>query len=155
MKCFYLVGYHGCGKTTQANLLEKQFPHYNYIGGKAGLDAIGSVSELVSLVKASKTDMVIHGCIFQTEPTLLRLSRLTSLEIIVMHSLPETVKQRTLKRGAASYNLDKFKAHYSFIKKLPGLKKVYSFGLHVVNNNRPTEEVFKDIRQICAPSSGS
>lgn len=152
MKCFYLVGYHGCGKTTQANLLEKHFPHYNYIGGKAGLDAIGSVNELVTLVKASKTDMVIHGCIFQTEPTVLRLSRLTRLEIIVMHSLPETVKQRTLSRGAASYNLDKFKAHYSFIKKLPALKKTYTFGLHIVNNNQPTEEVFKDIRQICAPS---
>lgn len=152
MRCFYLVGYHGCGKTTQANLLEKEFPQLNYLGGKSGLDAVGSVQELVDLVKASKTDMVAHGCIFQTEPTVMRLSRLTDLTIIVLHSLPQTVKERTLKRGAADYNLDKFKAHYNFIKKLPSLKKLYSFGLHIVDNNQSLEKVHAEVKKICAPS---
>ena len=155
MKCFYLVGYHGCGKTTQANKLQAEFPMMNYIGGKAGLDAIGSVQELMDEVKKSSRDMVIHGCIFQTEPTLLRLSRLTDLHIIVMHSLPETVKERTLKRGAADYNLDKFKTHYSYIKKLPAWKKKYSFKLSIVDNNKSTEEVYKQIKSICAPLSVS
>ena len=40
MKCYYLVGYHGCGKTTQANKLEAEHPIFNFIGGKPGLDAI-------------------------------------------------------------------------------------------------------------------
>lgn len=146
-KCFYLVGYHGCGKTTQANRLEKEFPMLNYIGGKMGLDAISSVDELVSEVKASTRDMVIHGCIFQTEPTLLRLSRLTDLHIIVMHSLPKTVEQRTLERGAADYNLDKFKVHYSFIKKLPAFKKQYTFKLSIVDNNKDKDTVYKAIKQ--------
>lgn len=152
MRCFYLVGYHGCGKTTQANLLEKVFPQYNYIGGKAGLDAVGSVAELIGHVKASKTDMVIHGCIFQTEPTIERLSRMTDLRVIVMHSLPVTVRQRTLARGAKDYNLNKFKAHYSFIKKLPVFKTRYLFRLHIVDNNRDVEAVQQDLRAICAPS---
>ena len=147
MKCFYLVGYHGCGKTTQANLLEKEFPNFNYIGGKAGLDAVGSVDELVGLVKASKQDMVIHGCIFQTEPTLLRLSRLTDLHIIVMHSFPMTVEARTRQRGADNYNLDKFKAHYNFIKKLPALKKQYTFKLSIVDNNMSVETVYRAIKK--------
>ncbi|CAB4121461.1 NK domain containing protein [uncultured Caudovirales phage] len=147
MKCFYLVGYHGCGKTTQANLLEKEFPNFNYVGGKAGLDAVGSVDELVGLVKASKRDMVIHGCIFQTEPTLLRLSRLTDLHIIVMYSFPYTVEARTLKRGAESYNLDKFKTHYSFIKKLPAWKKKYTFNLSIVDNNLGVESVYRAIKK--------
>lgn len=147
MKCFYLVGYHGCGKTTQANLLQKEFPHLNYLGGKNGLDAVGSVQELVDLVKASKTDIVAHGCIFQTEPTLMRLSRLTDLTIIVLHSLPQTVKERTLKRGATSYNVDKFKSHYNFIKKLPAFKKLYSFKLHIVDNNQPAEKVYAEIKR--------
>ena len=147
MKCFYLVGYHGCGKTTQANLLQKEFPHLNYLGGKNGLDTVGSVPELINLVKVSKTDMVAHGCIFQTEPTVMRLSRLTDLTIIVLHSLPQTVKERTLKRGAADYNLDKFKAHYNFIKKLPVLKKLYSFKLHIVNNNQTVDQVFAEIKR--------
>jgi len=104
VKCFYLVGYHGCGKTTQANLLEKAFPQYNYIGGKAGLDAVPSVAALAKEVRESKADMVIHGCIFQTEPTIMRLSRMTQLIVIVLHSTPNNVKARTLKRGAADYN---------------------------------------------------
>ena len=152
MRCFYLVGYHGCGKTTQANLLEQAYPQYNYIGGKAGLDAIGSVSELVGLVKASKADMVIHGCIFQTEPMIERLCRLTDLRVIVMHSKPETVKQRTLARGAADYNPLKFKAHYSFIKKLPALRAAHGFRLHIVNNERDIGAVQQELREICAPS---
>jgi adenylate kinase family enzyme len=147
MRCFYLVGYHGCGKTTQANLLQKEFPQLNYLGGKSGLDAVGSVQELVDLIKASKTDMVAHGCIFQTEPTVMRLSRLTDLTIIVLHSLPQTVKERTLKRGAANYNLDKFKAHYNFIKKLPALKKLYPFKLHIVDNNLDTASVFFEVKK--------
>lgn len=147
MRCFYLVGYHGCGKTTQANLLQKEFPQLTYLGGKSGLDAVGSVQELIDLVKASKTDMVAHGCIFQTEPTVMRLSRLTDLTIIVLHSLPATVKERTLKRGATDYNLDKFKAHYSFIKKLPAMKKLYPFKLHIVDNNQSVEQVFLDIKK--------
>lgn len=151
MKCFYLVGYHGCGKTTQANLLEQTFPHYNYIGGKLGLDAIRSVQQLVDEVKASKSDMVIHGCIFQTEPMMVRLTRLTNLHVIVLHSLPDTVKARTIQRGAADYNVNKFKAHYSFIKKLPAMKKYYPFKLHIVDNNRSIEEVQAELRQICAP----
>jgi adenylate kinase family enzyme len=146
MKCFYLIGYHGCGKTTQANKLQAEFPNLNYVGGKSGLDAVGSVDELVSLVKASKSDMVIHGCIFQSEKTLLRLSRLTDLHLIVMHSLPKTVEERTLKRGAASYNLDKFVTHYRFIKKLPALKKIYNFKLSIVDNNKPLEDVYKQIK---------
>lgn len=146
-KCFYLVGYHGCGKTTQANRLEQDFPALNYIGGKAGLDAIGSVDELISEIKASKTDMVIHGCIFQTEPTLLRLSRLTDLHIIVMHSLPKTVEQRTLERGAADYNLDKFIVHYRFVKKLPAWKKQYAFKLSIVDNNKDKQTVYEDIKK--------
>lgn len=151
MKCFYLVGYHGCGKTTQANLLEQAFPNYNYIGGKSGLDAVGSVNELVQLVKQSKQDMVIHGCIFQSEPMISRLSKLTDLRLIVMHSLPDTVKSRTLVRGAKDYNPAKFKTHYSFIKKLPAMKKSYSFKLHIVDNNRNVEEVQSELREICAP----
>jgi thymidylate kinase len=147
MRCFYLVGYHGCGKTTQANLLKKEFPQLNYLGGKTGLDAVNSVQELVDLIKASKTDMVAHGCIFQTEPTVMRLSRLTDLTIIVLHSLPQTVKERTLKRGASDYNLDKFKAHYNFIKKLPALKKLYPFRLHIVNNNQDINKVFLEIKK--------
>ena len=147
MRCFYLVGYHGCGKTTQANLLQKQFPQLNYLGGKSGLDAVGSVQELIDLVKASKTDMVAHGCIFQTEPTVMRLSRLTDLTIIVLHSLPQTVKERTLKRGAAEYNLNKFKAHYNFIKKLPTLKKLHSFKLHIVDNNENINQVFLQVKK--------
>jgi thymidylate kinase len=147
VKCFYLVGYHGCGKTTQANLLEKEFPELNYVGGKAGLDSVGSVDELVSLVKASKKDMVIHGCIFQTEPTLLRLSRLTDLHIIVMYSFPYTVEARTKQRGADSYNIDKFKAHYSFIKKLPAMKKKYTFELSIVDNNMSVETVYRAIKK--------
>ena len=151
MRCFYLIGYHGCGKTTQANRLEKEFPQYNYIGGRLGLDSIRNVDSLVKEVRASKSDMVIHGCIFQSEPTLLRLSRLTDLHLIVMHSLPETVKARTLKRGATDYNLDKFKVHYRFIKKLPEFKKIYNFKLHIVDNNKSEDEVFGEIRSICAP----
>lgn len=151
MKCFYIVGYHGCGKTTQANLLEKQYPHLNYLGGKSGLDAVRNVQQLVDLVKASKTDMVAHGCIFQTEPTLMRLSRLTELSIIVLHSLPQTVKERTLKRGAAEYNVNKFKAHYSYIKKLPAFKKYYPFHLHIIDNNQSIEQVQAELQKICAP----
>tara|TARA_R110002126_G_scaffold27101_3_gene91284 strand:+ start:2572 stop:3030 length:459 start_codon:yes stop_codon:yes gene_type:complete len=152
MKCFYIVGYHGCGKTTQANLLEKEFPKYNYLGGKLGLDSVSSVQKLVDLVKASKTDMVAHGCIFQTEPTILRLSRLTDLTVIVLHSLPQTVKDRTIKRGAAEYNLKKFKVHYNFIKKLPAFKKYYPFHLHIIDNNQTVEQVQSELRKICAPS---
>jgi thymidylate kinase len=147
VKCFYLVGYHGCGKTTQANLLEKAFPQYNYIGGKSGLDAIGSVAELIGQVKASKRDMVIHGCIFQTEPMIERLSRLTDLRVIVMHSKPNTVKERTLQRGAANYNPQKFRSHYSFIKKLPEMKNRYQFRLHIVDNNQCTDKVHEAIKQ--------
>lgn len=146
-KCFYLVGYHGCGKTTQANKLEKEFPHLNYVGGKSGLDAVSSVDELIRLVKASKTDMVIHGCIFQTEPTLIRLSRLTDLHLIVMHSYPKTVEARTLERGAADYNVNKFAVHYRYIKKLPTLKKIYPFKLSIVDNNRGVEAVYEDIKK--------
>ena len=146
-KCFYLVGYHGCGKITQANRLEKEFPHLNYVGGKSGLDAVSSVDELIRLVKASKTDMVIHGCIFQTEPTLIRLSRLTDLHLIVMHSLPKTVEARTLERGAADYNVNKFATHYRYIKKLPTLKKIYPFKLSIVDNNRGLEAVYEDIKK--------
>ena len=152
MKCFYLVGYHGCGKTTQANLLEKAFPQYNYIGGKSGLDAIGSVAELIGHVKASKSDMLIHGCIFQTEPTIERLSKLTDLRVIVMHSLPVTVQQRTLERGAKDYNVKKFKVHYNFIKKLPAFKARYGFKLLIVDNNRSIEVVQQELRALCAPS---
>lgn len=151
MKCFYLVGYHGCGKTTQANLLEKAFPQYNYIGGKAGLDAVPSVAALAKEVRESKADMVIHGCIFQTEPTIMRLSRMTQLIVIVLHSTPNNVKARTLKRGAADYNPRKFEAHYNFIKKLPHMKKFYPFGLEIVDNNRSIPEVFEDLKKICAP----
>lgn len=147
MKCFYLVGYHGCGKTTQANLLQKEFPKLNYLGGKNGLDSVSSVQELIDLVKSSKTDMIAHGCIFQTEPTIMRLSRLTDLTIIVLNSLPQIVKDRTLKRGAADYNLNKFKVHYSFIKKLPAMKKIYSFKLYIVDNNQSEEKVFKEIKK--------
>lgn len=147
-KCFYLVGYHGCGKTTQANRLEKEFPHLNYVGGKSGLDAVSSVDELIRLVKASKTDMVIHGCIFQTEPTLIRLSRLTDLYLIVMHSYPKTVEARTLERGAADYNVNKFATHYRYIKKLPTLKKIYPFKLSIVDNNRDVAAVYQDIKNI-------
>lgn len=145
MNCYYLIGYHGCGKTTQANRLEQQYPHYNYIGGKLGLDAVRSVDELVNAIKQSKTDIVIHGCIFQTVPMIQRLSRLTNLHLIVLHSLPETVKQRTIARGADNYNLEKFKMHYRFIKKLPELKKQFTFKLSIVDNNRPVDEVYKDI----------
>lgn len=147
-KCFYLVGYHGCGKTTQANRLEKEFPHLNYVGGKSGLDAVSSVDELIRLIKASKTDMVIHGCIFQTEPTLIRLSRLTDLHLIVMHSYPKTVEARTLERGAADYNVNKFATHYRYIKKLPTLKKIYPFKLSIVDNNRDVAAVYQDIKNI-------
>lgn len=112
-----------------------------------GLDAISSVDELVAQVKASTRDMVIHGCIFQTEPTLLRLSRLTDLHIIVMHSLPKTVEQRTIARGAADYNLDKFIVHYRFIKKLPAWKKQYTFNLSIVDNNKDADAVYKDIKR--------
>lgn len=152
MKCFYLVGYHGCGKTTQANLLEQAFPQYNYIGGRLGLDTVRNVKQLVDEIKASNAPMVIHGCIFQTEPMMVRLSRLTELHVIVLHSLPETVKARTIQRGAASYNVNKFKAHYSFIKKLPAMKKFYPFALHIVDNNRGVDEVQAELREICAPS---
>ena len=147
MKCFYLVGYHGCGKTTQANMLEAEFPLMNYIGGKLGLDAIGSVDELVAEVKKSKRDMVIHGCIFQTVPTLQRLSRLTDLHIIVMHSLPKTVEERTFARGADSYNLEKFRTHYRFIKKLPELKKYHTFKLSIVDNNQSQQDVYRQIKK--------
>lgn len=152
MKCFYLVGYHGCGKTTQANLLEKAYPQYNYIGGKAGLDAIPSVAALAKEVRESTADMVIHGCIFQTEPTIMRLSRMTKLIVIVLHSTPNNVKARTLQRGAADYNPRKFEAHYNFIKKLPYMKKYYPFGLEIVDNNRSIKEVFAVLEKICAPS---
>jgi thymidylate kinase len=151
VRCFYLVGYHGCGKTSQANLLEKQYPSYNYIGGKSGLDAVGSVKELVDLVKQSPTDMVIHGCIFQTEPMILRLSKLTDLRVIVLHSLPDNVKARTLARGATDYNPAKFRTHYSFIKRLPHMKKFYPFKLHIVDNNKSIDEVQTALREICAP----
>jgi dephospho-CoA kinase len=145
MRCFYLIGYHGCGKTTQANRLELQFPQFNYIGGKLGLDAVRSVDDLVGEIKKSKTDIVIHGCIFQTVPMIQRLSRLTDLHLIVMHSLPETVKERTFARGADDYNIEKFRMHYRFIKKLPELKKQFTFKLSIVDNNRPADEVYKDI----------
>lgn len=152
MKCFYLVGYHGCGKTTQANLLEEAFPQYNYIGGRLGLDTVRNVQQLVDAIKATTAPMVIHGCIFQTEPMMVRLTRLTQLHVIVLHSLPETVKARTIQRGAAGYNVNKFKAHYSFIKRLPVMKKYYPFKLSIVDNNRSVEEVQAELRQICAPS---
>jgi thymidylate kinase len=155
VKCFYLVGYHGCGKTTQANLMAAKYPQFNYIGGKNGLDAIPSVRDLVAEIMKSKQDMIIHGCIFQTEPTLEKLSRLTDLNIIVMRTLPKEVEQRTLTRGAADYNVDKFRAHYSYIKKLPGWLKKYRFRLHLVDNNVSTEAVFKQIEQICVQSSVS
>lgn len=151
MRCFYIVGYHGCGKTTQANLLESVYPQYNYVGGKSGLDAVGSVKELMTLVQQSKSDMVMHGCIFQTEPTIQRLTRTIDLRVIVLNSMPETVKQRTLARGAKSYNLDKFKVHYSFIKKLPAFKQKYQFKLHIVNNNLSVEQVHNELKAICAP----
>lgn len=147
MRCFYIVGYHGCGKTTQANLLQRDYPQLNYIGGKSGLDAIGSVAELIALIKSSKTDMVIHGCIFQTEPMIERLSKLTDLRVIVLHSKPNTVKERTLTRGAKNYNPKKFKAHYSFIKKLPDLKNRYFFRLHIVDNNQPVDKVYESIKE--------
>lgn len=152
MRCFYLVGYHGCGKTTQANLLQAEFPQYNYVGGKSGLDAVSSVKELIDLVKRSQSDMVIHGCIFQTEPTIMRLSRLTDLRVIVMNSKPETVKSRTLLRGASYYNIEKFKLHYRFVKKLPRMRLDYGFHLNIVDNNKAVNDVYKDLKQICAPS---
>ena len=152
-KCFYLVGYHGCGKTTQAYKLEAALPQFNYIGhkkgvyGRVGLDAVESVEKLVSLIKQSDRDIVIHGCIYQTEPTILRLSRLTDLHIIVMHSLPKTVEQRTINRGATDYNVKKYMMHYRFIKKLPTLKKIYPFKLSIVDNNRDIEAVHEDIKK--------
>ena len=152
MKCFYLVGYHGCGKTTQANRMQEKHPIFNFIGGKNGLDAIGSVRQLVNEVMKSKQDMFIHGCIFQTEPTLDRLARLTDLNIIVMRTFPRTVEERTIKRGATSYNLQKFTAHYSYIKKLPAWTKKYKFNLYIVDNNKGEDEVFKEIEKICVPS---
>lgn len=152
MKCFYIIGYHGCGKTTQANLLEAVYPNYNYLGGKSGLDAVGSVRELMTLVRQSTSDMIIHGCIFQTEPTIERLARATDLRLIVLYSMPDVVKQRTLARGAKDYNPAKFKTHYSFIKKLPEFKKRYRFRLHVVDNNASIEQVHAELRAICAQS---
>ena len=116
------------------------------------MDAIRSVHQLLSEVMKSKQDMFIHGCIFQTEPTLDRLARLTDLNIIVMRTLPKTVEERTLKRGATSYNLQKFTTHYSYIKKLPAWKQKYKFNLYIVDNNKSEDEVFKEIEQICAPS---
>jgi adenylate kinase family enzyme len=152
VKCFYLVGYHGCGKTTQANRLESKHPQFNYIGGKIGLDAIPSVKALVTEIMKSKQDMFIHGCIFQTEPTLEKLARLTDLNIIVMRTLPRTVEQRTIERGAAGYNLQKFTTHYSYIKKLPAWTKKYKFNLYIVDNNKSEDEVFREIEKICVPS---
>jgi adenylate kinase family enzyme len=148
MKCFYLVGYHGCGKTTQANNLEKEFPNLNYIGGKNGLDNIGSVNSLLLEIKKSKQNIIIHGCIYQTEPTILKLSRLTDLHILIFKSLPQTVKERSVKRGADYYNLNQFKSRHNFIKKLPEFKKIYNFKLHIIDNNKNVLEVYKQIRNI-------
>jgi hypothetical protein len=64
-----------------------------------------------------------------------------------MHSLPKTVEQRTIERGAADYNLDKFIVHYRFIKKLPAFKKQYSFKLSIVDNNQDKDAVYKDIKK--------
>lgn len=153
MKCFYLVGYHGCGKTTQANRVESKHPIFNFIGGKRGLDDIKSVKKLLSEIMKSKQDMFIHGCIFQTEPTLEKLARLTDLNIIVMRTLPRIVEQRSIERETANYNLQKFTAHYSYIKKLPAWKQKYKFNLYIVDNNQSEDEVFREIEKICVPSS--
>ncbi len=148
MKCFFLAGYFGCGKTTQANLLQKEFPQFNYLGGKSGLDAIGSVDNLVKAIKSSKSEMVAHGCIYQSEPSILRFSRLTDLTIIVLNSLPLTVKERSLKRGATEYDPINFKHQHNFIKKLPQLKKFYTFNLEIVDNNKSEQEVHTAIKRI-------
>jgi thymidylate kinase len=148
MKCFFLAGYFGCGKTTQANLLQKEFPEFNYLGGKSGLDAIGSVDNLVKAIKSSKSEMVAHGCIYQSEPSILRFSRLTDLTIIVLNSLPLTVKERSLKRGATEYDPINFKHQHNFIKKLPQLKKFYTFNLEIVDNNKSEQEVHTAIKRI-------
>lgn len=148
MKCFFLAGYFGCGKTTQANLLQKEFPQFNYLGGKSGLDAIGSVDNLVKAIKSSKSEMIAHGCIYQSEPSILRFSRLTDLTIIVLNSLPLTVKERSLKRGATEYDPVNFKHQHNFIKKLPQLKKFYTFNLEIVDNNKSEQEVHTAIKRI-------
>ena len=148
MKCFFLAGYFGCGKTTQANLLQKEFPQFNYLGGKSGLDAIGSVDNLVKAIKSSKSEMIAHGCIYQSEPSILRFSRLTDLTIIVLNSLPLTVKERSLKRGATEYDPINFKHQHNFIKKLPQLKKFYTFNLEIVDNNKSEQEVHTAIKRI-------
>ena len=148
MKCFFLAGYFGCGKTTQANLLQKEFPQFNYLGGKSGLDAIGSVDNLVKAIKSIKSEMIAHGCIYQSEPSILRFSRLTDLTIIVLNSLPLTVKERSLKRGATEYDPINFKHQHNFIKKLPQLKKFYTFNLEIVDNNKSEQEVHTAIKRI-------
>jgi thymidylate kinase len=150
MKCFFLAGYFGCGKTTQANLLQKEFPQLNYLGGKSGLDAIGSVKNLVDAIKESKSEMIAHGCIYQNEPSILRFSRLTDLTVIVLNSLPQTVKQRSIIRGATEYDPANFKSQYNFIRKLPQLKKFYTFKLEIVDNNQSIEEVHTAIKRIVA-----
>lgn len=146
-KCFYLVGYHGCGKTTQANKLEKEFPHLNYVGGKSGLDAISSVDKFIHEIKNSKTDIVIHGCTFQIPINFLRLSRLTDLHVIVLQTKPKIVEERTYKRGATEYNVDKYIRYYRFIKRLPELKKEFTFKLSIVDNNRDIDSVYQDIKK--------
>lgn len=148
MKCFFLAGYFGCGKTTQANLLHKEFPKFNYLGGKHGLDSIGSVKNLVNAIKTSESTMIAHGCIYQNEPSILRFSRLTDLTIIVLNSLPQTVKERSIKRGANNYDPINFKQQYNFIKKLPQLKKYYTFKLEIVDNNKSEHEVHLAIKRI-------
>jgi thymidylate kinase len=148
MKCFFLAGYFGCGKTTQANLLQKEFPQFNYLGGKSGLDAIGSVKNLVDAIKTSESVMIAHGCIYQSEPSILRFSRLTDLTVIVLNSLPQTVKDRSIKRGATEYDPINFKHQYNFIRKLPQLKKFYTFKLEIVDNNKSEQEVHMAIKRI-------
>jgi len=152
MKCYYLVGYHGCGKTTQANKLEAEHPIFNFIGGKPGLDAIPNVQTLMKEVRSSKTDMFIHGCIFQTEPMLKRLSLATELHIIVMHTFPKEVEARTLARGANSYNIQKYKIHHSFIRKLKMWIDEYNFQVHIIDNNQSVDDVYKQIKKICVRS---
>ena len=147
MRCFYLVGYHGCGKTTQANNLAHEFPEFNYIGGKLGLDNVRTVQDLVKHVKSSKTDMIIHGCMYQSEPSIKRLSLLTDLHVIVMLTLPEQVKARTLKRGAADYNVKQYIKRHQFIKHLPEYKKKYNFKMTVIDNNQSEGNVYKQIKE--------
>lgn len=148
MKSLYLIGYHGCGKTTQADLIKSNHPDLIYPGGRSGLDAVGSVSKLIEILRMAQNDIVLHGCIYQSKKTLSRLSSMTRLTVAVLMTSPQTVRDRSIQRGAKSWNPDRYDHHYKFIKKLPQLRRELMFGLRFIDNDRAATEVSGDILKI-------